>query len=108
MGNRGEKRHVLSTCAHEVDIALRIVNTVTVLKVGRGRPNVTGRWQSKPISGGGVSGAITAIAQGNGSYANDGIGPVTFEFDASNSNSIYTDSGKVYPLSLALNFIIKT
>lgn len=29
-------------------------------------------------------------------------------FDASNSNSIYTNSGKVYPLSLALNFIIKS
>ena len=28
-------------------------------------------------------------------------------FDAHNSNSVYTDSGKVYPLSLALNFIIK-
>lgn len=28
-------------------------------------------------------------------------------FHASNSNSVYTDSGKVYPLSLALNFIIK-
>lgn len=27
--------------------------------------------------------------------------------DASRSNSVYTDSGKVYPLSLALNFIIK-
>ena len=30
-----------------------------------------------------------------------------FAFNASSSNSIYTDSGKVYPLSLALNFIIK-
>lgn len=29
-------------------------------------------------------------------------------FNANSSNSIYTDSGKVYPLSLALNFIIKT
>lgn len=28
-------------------------------------------------------------------------------FNASNSNSVYTNSGKVYPLSLALNFIIK-
>ena len=31
-----------------------------------------------------------------------------FYFNASNSNSVYTNSGKVYPLSLALNFIIKT
>ena len=29
-------------------------------------------------------------------------------FNAHNSNSVYTDSGKVYPLSLALNFIIKS
>lgn len=29
-------------------------------------------------------------------------------FNAHNSNNIYTDSGKVYPASLALNFIIKT
>ena len=27
--------------------------------------------------------------------------------DASRSNSIYTDNGKVYPASLALNYIIK-
>lgn len=31
----------------------------------------------------------------------------TLEFSASNSNAIYTNSGKVRPLSLALNFIIK-
>lgn len=30
------------------------------------------------------------------------------KLDLSTYNSIYTDSGKVYPLSLALNFIIKT
>ena len=29
-------------------------------------------------------------------------------FNANSSNSVYIDSGKVYPLSLALNFIIKT
>ena len=28
-------------------------------------------------------------------------------FDASRSEAVYTDSGKVYPLSLALNYIIK-
>lgn len=32
---------------------------------------------------------------------------VQVNFNAHNSNSVYTDSGKVYPLSLALNFIIK-
>lgn len=30
------------------------------------------------------------------------------DLNASNSNSVYTDGGKVYPLSLALNFIIKS
>lgn len=34
--------------------------------------------------------------------------PSGLQVDASAYNSIYTDSGKVYPLSLALNFIIKT
>ena len=28
-------------------------------------------------------------------------------FNANNSNAVYTDSGHVYPLSCALNFIIK-
>ena len=42
-----------------------------------------------------------SASSGNG--AND-----LFDFDAHNSNAVYTDSGKVYPLSLALNFIIKT
>ena len=31
----------------------------------------------------------------------------SLNFNAHNSNTVYTDSGKVYPLSLALNFIIK-
>lgn len=30
-----------------------------------------------------------------------------FSVNANSSNAVYTDSGKVYPLSLALNFIIK-
>ena len=34
--------------------------------------------------------------------------PTQLNFNANTSNNIYTDSGKVYPLSLALNFIIKT
>jgi len=44
------------------------------------------------------------INWGNGSgntYLDVGI-------NANSSNSVYQDSGKVYPLSLALNFIIKT
>lgn len=47
--------------------------------------------------------SVTSITNGGnpGKYCN------TIVFNASNSNSVYTDSGKVYPLSLALNFIIK-
>ena len=36
------------------------------------------------------------------------VGHEVNTLDASLSNSVYTDSGKVYPLSLALNFIIKS
>lgn len=42
------------------------------------------------------------------------LAPSTFldtsdiDFDANNSSSVYTNSGKVYPASIALNFIIKT
>ena len=42
----------------------------------------------------------------HGSHSGGYLGNVGI--DASYSNSVYTDSGKVYPLSLALNFIIKT
>lgn len=40
-----------------------------------------------------------------GSLANYSRG---IDFNAQNSNSVYTDNGKVYPASIALNFIIKT
>lgn len=46
-----------------------------------------------------VSSAKMALTSGNGADH--------LSFDALRSNSVYTDSGKVYPLSLALNFIIK-
>ena len=36
-----------------------------------------------------------------------GMGTYGIELNAHNSNSVYTDSGHVYSLSLALNFIIK-
>ena len=47
---------------------------------------------------------VTSITNGS----NSGTWCNKIVFNASSSNSIYTDSGKVYPLSLALNFIIKT
>ena len=41
------------------------------------------------------------IGGGSGGYLN------IVAFNAHNSNSIYTDNGKIYPASVALNFIIK-
>jgi hypothetical protein len=74
-------------------------------------PNITG--QITPIIAGNApqdSGAIvhsvnSTTATGTSSTAWRAI---LLGLDASRSNSAYTDSGKVYPLSLALNFIIKT
>ena len=56
-----------------------------------------------------TTGAISYL-QGSNSYGvqNTESGPIgTFLFHARDSNSIYTDNGKVYPASVALNFIIK-
>ena len=57
-----------------------------------------------------TNGALSIGPQYAGSHY-DGSNPsgyyVTVSINAHNSNSIYTDSGKVYPLSVALNFIIK-
>ena len=46
---------------------------------------------------------LTTATSGGGSDPNVYIN----DFDSSRANAIYTDSGHVYPLSLALNFIIK-
>lgn len=63
---------------------------------------------SNEDSGGALTG--TVFSQTNVSlYVEDRTGLKNYlNFNANNSNSIYTDNGKVYPLSLALNFIIKT
>lgn len=56
------------------------------------------------------SGALSAYRDSSrGSYygSNSSSNKNSLTFNASIFNSIYTDSGKVYPLSLALNFIIK-
>lgn len=74
-------------------------------------PNIKGDfgWEGyglyKTASGAfsGVSSTVLNFSQLSGSSTFSVI-----KLDASNSNSVYTDSGKVYPLSLALNFIIKT
>lgn len=56
-----------------------------------------------------------AISLANMIMSHDGISGTmpqyrspTANLNANNSNSIYTDNGKVYPASIALNFIIKT
>lgn len=52
--------------------------------------------------------AFTTLS--NGGYAHDSSSSFgrSVGFSAHNSNAIYTDNGKVYPASIALNFIIKT
>lgn len=61
--------------------------------------SVTGGYQAFSVDGAGT------YTQGTGEQD---PGYYLFNFNAHNSNSVYTDNGKVYPLSLALNFIIKT
>ena len=76
-------------------------------------PNITGSMNDRFSSGNKVivgTGAFYVNDQGivkRNNSAND-VYAAVLNFDANKSNSIYTDSGKVYPLSLALNFIIKT
>ena len=74
-------------------------------------PNITGHWFIDVGAGKWWdNGAIKAYTNNlpyfsseNGGTASSGFG-----LNASSSNSIYTDNGKVYPASIALNFIIKT
>jgi len=77
-------------------------------------PNITGNTDENLTSPNDSVGVIGtgAIKMNNQhfwnvpAYGNNGIAPL--QFNASWSNSIYTDNGKVYPASIALNFIIKT
>jgi len=70
-------------------------------------PNVSGGFGS-------ITGDLTASGAFNidwatsGSYPTDSYHRKYISFSASRSSSVYTNSGKVYPASLALNFIIKT
>ena len=59
-------------------------------------------WLSPTNAGIGTTGKTLNANSGSGSGNSSAI-----SIDASRSNSVYTNSGKVYPLSLALNFIIK-
>ncbi len=73
-------------------------------------PNVTGNTSPYISTGTDNSGALYTITGGQyfSYYGGSTIAnKASINFDASCSNSVYTDSGKIYPLSLALNFIIK-
>ena len=74
-------------------------------------PNIKGSIESVFSSDGYGQGALYGTAGSDGAAANSS-GVIKFyaraNFDASQSNSIYVDNGKVYPASIALNFIIKT
>ena len=68
-------------------------------------PIQSGAYNSNPNPAGAFSWTpLSNVGFGeSGSYRRGTIG-----FNAHNSDTKYTDDGHVYPLSLALNFIIKT
>lgn len=68
-------------------------------------PNITGGTR---LLSGSASGAFYGGTYGVCYNNNGGADANRLDFDASRSSSVYTDNGKVYPASLALNFIIKT
>ncbi|WP_164954450.1 hypothetical protein [Succinivibrio dextrinosolvens] len=76
-------------------------------------PNITGDLQGIRGDGGlGGSGAFSLTswhAYRYDGYSSSGGGKDSgyFPFSAQKSSSIYSPGGHVYPLSLALNFIIK-
>ena len=76
-------------------------------------PNITGQVTQIMIRSAGsqtYNGIVSSIEiEQNGVYGSSGSGQTEkINFNANNSSSIYTDNGKVYPASIALNFIIKT
>ena len=85
---------------------------LTGTKVAEQLPNITGNLgYTFNIIDSIVTGAHYVIDNQTQSIYH-GSTPITWRAvlwgtDASRSNSIYTDNGKVYPLSVALNFIIK-
>lgn len=82
-------------------------------------PNITGglgirNFNTSEQGAWGRNGTLFAATNhpDEGNFTNPGYpagkGYTDVTFNASNSNSVYTNSGKVYPASIALNFIIKT
>lgn len=80
-------------------------NTAGVVK-SAGLPNITGEFYTKAEHGT-PTGAFYGIDQGGGSYANDDKGWKKQGFDASKSNSIYSNSDTVQPKSVTVKFCIK-
>jgi len=76
-------------------------------------PNITGFSVTQFVRDGGAEGlANGALSYSTSSGSIIGMGTSMqlsyISFNAHDSNAIYTGNGKVYPASLALNFIIKT
>jgi len=96
-----------------------LMGALSVQSVGRYQPeqlpNITGLMNLtmgdyiKPEDdSGALKGQVGSVVNGY-SFAGTRTNHNTqIAFNAYDSNNVYTDSGKVYPLSLALNFIIKT
>jgi len=61
-----------------------------------------------PVAVAGALKTIPAYSQGGTTTSTGGIVVGKVTFNAYDSNSVYTNNGKVYPASIALNFIIKT
>ena len=79
-------------------------------KIAEQLPNITGtigRIHTNLTDYGGAFSLKSTNSQQLSLYVS-GANWSTLNFIASDSNSIYTDNGKVYPASIALNFIIKT
>lgn len=74
-------------------------------------PNITGQSKSFICYGALISSGALGSGKDSASphaYAgNSGNDKNILYFNASNSNSIYTDNGSIIPLSLALNYVIK-
>lgn len=71
-------------------------------------PNITGGFYADTYTTGYGSGAFSSSTNNYSNEAGSNRAYAYFSFAAHKSNAIYTDNGKVYPMSLALNFIIKT
>ena len=80
-------------------------------KIAEQLPNITGYtqvWTTPDVNWGGAIKLIPNTGYMRGEVSGSNIQYNGIEINASLANSVYTDTGHVYPASLALNFIIKT